>query len=68
MKTDQQLQDEKQLVAAAMQRYGGSFYGSLGAALARADWTNTRKIHDTWPDRWRLYLEMHQQAVGQGNP
>jgi len=45
-------------VANAMQKYGGSFTAALGNALSHADFTNVKRIYDTWPDEWDKYLKM----------
>lgn len=46
---------ERTLVAGNMSKHGGAFAQALGEALFRADATNARKIHQTWPDLWEKY-------------
>lgn len=50
-------QMEQQRVAWAMKRFGGSFVGALGVALAHADHENAAKIKATWPDYWTKYAD-----------
>ena len=51
-------ENEVNIVAEEMQRYGGSFVSKLGAALAHADIVNARKIKETWPEYWAQYSNM----------
>lgn len=50
--------EESQLVAMAMQRYGGGFVKHLGAALIRADPQNIIRIYSAFPEYWTEYLEI----------
>ena len=53
--------DEVIKVAAAMQKYGGSFVKALGSTLSHADSINAQKIKDTWAEYWARYLKMEDK-------
>jgi len=55
-KTLQTQDEERQLVASAMVRQGGSFVSALGNALYNADLSNTDKIKAAFPEYWEKYL------------
>lgn len=48
--------EEQPTVAQNMERWGGSFIQNIGHALVHADFQNARKIKNTWPEEWDLYL------------
>ncbi len=45
-------------VAAAMDKYGGSFVQALGDAIRHADQRNLQRIKDAFPDYWEKYLTL----------
>lgn len=51
---------EKQVVAEAMIKYGGSFVRCLGHALIHADLNNTKKIKETFREYWGEYYVLGQ--------
>lgn len=59
-------QDEKYRVMRAMCAFGGSFAYQLGMLIGAADAANVEKIKQTWPDEWRHYLELYEQAAANG--
>lgn len=53
------LHEQAGKVSTAMQSYGGSFMQKLGETLRKADYRNTQKIKETWPDAWEKYLQFY---------
>lgn len=51
-------QQEILKIAANMERYGGSFFSCLGAALFRADAENTLKLQSLFAEDFERYLRM----------
>jgi hypothetical protein len=49
-------------IVQAMERFGGSFVRALAAACHCADPVNFAKIRAAFPDLWKKYAEMHEQA------
>ena len=52
------IMNEKCVVAKNMLQFGGSFVNRLGHALAHADYHNTKKIKEAFPEYWEQYLKM----------
>lgn len=52
------MMNDKQEIANAMVKYGGSFVEALGQALSKADRINTKKIFETWPKYISQYREL----------
>jgi len=55
---ENELMSEAQIVSQAMRIYGGSFVERLGCALFYADYGNTQKIKNAFPEYWQDYLEI----------
>ncbi len=51
---------EAHQVGEAMVKYGDSFTKHLGRALLRADIHNLRKIKETWPEDYEIYLSLYK--------
>ena len=58
--------DQRRLVAANMQKHGGSFVNSLGHALACADMLNAGLIKQTWPQYWDKYMKFGEMVAAAG--
>jgi len=58
MNEENELMSEAQRVSQAMRIYGGSFVERLGCALFYADYGNTQKIKNAFPEYWQEYLEI----------
>ena len=52
----EKIYEEVAIVAANMQKYGGTFAQRLGSALEHADINNIIKIKNTWSNLWDTYL------------
>jgi len=58
MNEENELMSEAQIVSQAMRIYGGSFVERLGCAIFYADYGNTQKIKNAFPEYWQEYLEI----------
>lgn len=57
----EEIARQKFYVSYGMCRLGGSFTKALGEALICADYPNTFKIKQMWPEYWEEYLEIGKE-------
>lgn len=53
---DEYSKDEFITIGKNMHLFGGSFFKTIGAALQRADWENSIKLSEAFPDEFCKYL------------
>ena len=59
MKSDRQLREEAPQVRYAFKVFGDNFLQQLGSTMIHADIRDLRRIHDTWPKEWKLFLKIY---------